>query len=545
MVVNRIAGMSAVALALQSSILLATDSTVAWYHFDGAEPGTRLQSSDTILNAVDASSLSGLPHTVHYGSLDDDTRAPASRFMPVVTNDVPDTVYVFDPVGGTVFRNERSLFFTHSNYNNKGTVQPGRQGGLIQIDSNSSLSLNSLTVEFFVLPVYQHGGTLGAMQLCAKQSTATGRFTWSILMNTNGKPYVTMHNSAGADMGGSAAFSATSSILDGRWHHLALTVENGGAAGGTAKLYVDGALENTLTLTDALNYVDDGPLWIAASQLGYSTSGGLIDEVRISGSVLSPDEFLRYWNIAEEPTRFLAGFDTGLDAHTPLSWPQSGLSGTGGKRSVTGSKNPVIDSTEFPCDCIIDGDGRVLKRDNASSLYFKGSTVTYQHSKDLDTKELTVEMFVKYQASSNYMALAQMVQSSTEPIYTTAMIWKLYAMSDGKVNLTVKTDAMDKNAGHDFGVNIADGRWHHIAVTFAETESGMKIKMYKDQKQVGSDWDVVGKLNYSNGSSLSLGTYSATGAFYGWIDEMRISAGALPVSKFMRVRKPGFVIVFR
>ena len=69
--------------------------------------------------------------------------------------------------------------------------------------------------------------------------------------------------------------------------------------------------------------------------------------------------------------------------------------------------------------------------------------------------------------------------------------------------------------------------------------------MYNNQRQVGGDWDVEGKLDYSNGSSLSLGTYSGSGAFYGWIDEMRISAGVLPVNKFMRWRKGGLTLVFR
>lgn len=544
MMTRKMLGMSAVALSLQASALLATDSTVAWYHFDEAAPGTRLQSSDVILNAVDSSKLSGSPHTVHYGSLDH-AKAPASRFMPLVTNDIPDAVYVFDPVGGTTFRNERSFFIAHSNYLNGSTWQPGRQGGLVKVDSDSSLTLDDLTVEMFVLPVYQHTGTHGAMQLCAKQSTAATKFTWSLLMYSDGKPYVTLHDSAGTDMGGVSQFSATTSILDGKWHHVALTVENGGSAGGTAKLYVDGVLENTLTLSDALCYVEDGPLYIAASQLGYYTSGGLIDEVRISGRALSPDEFLRYRNLSNEPTRFLAGFDEGLDASSPLSWPKKDMTGTGGKRSVSGSRNPALDSSEVPSDCILDGDGRVIKGDNVSSLRFRGSTLVYPHSIELEMTEMTVEMFVKYAASSNYMALAQMVKSSNDSIYTTDMIWKITAMSDGSVNLVVKTDAMDRNTSHDFGVNLADGRWHHLAVTFAETENGTRIKMYNNQKQAGGDWVVDGKLDYSQGSSLSLGTYSGYGAFYGWIDEMRISAGVLPVNKFMRARKGGLTLVFR
>lgn len=538
---RKMLGMSAVALSLQASALLATDSTVAWYHFDEAAPGTRLQSSDVILNAVDSSKLSGSPHTVRTGTLDHDG-APASQFMPLVTNDIPDAVYVFDPVGGTTFRNERSFFIAHD----KATATtPGRLGGLVKVDSDSSLTLGDLTVEMFVLPVYQYTGTLGAMQFCAKQSTDTRKFTWSLVVNTDGKPYVTLHNSAGTDMGGASQFSAATSILDGKWHHVALTVENGGSAGGTAKLYVDGVLENTLTLSDALHYVDNGPLYIAASEMGYSTSGGLIDEVRISGRALSPDEFLRYRNLSGEPTRFLAEFDEGLDASSPLSWPKKDMTGTGGTRSVSGSRNPALDSSEVPSDCILDGDGRVIKGDNVSSLRFRGSTLVYPHSIELEMTEMTVEMFVKYAASSNYMALAQMVKSSNDAIYTTDMIWKITAMSDGSVNLVVKTDAMDKNASHDFGVNLADGRWHHLAVTFAETENGTRIKMYNNQKQAGGGWDVDGKLDYSQGSSLSLGTYSGRGAFYGWIDEMRISAGVLPVNKFMRARKGGLTLLFR
>ena len=70
--------------------------------------------------------------------------------------------------------------------------------------------------------------------------------------------------------------------------------------------------------------------------------------------------------------------------------------------------------------------------------------------------------------------------------------------------------------------------------------------MYDNYSQVGTDWTIAGRLNYANGSCLGVGTSSMTRGFTGWIDEVRISRGVLPVEEFMRaVGKRQLVIIIR
>ena len=71
--------------------------------------------------------------------------------------------------------------------------------------------------------------------------------------------------------------------------------------------------------------------------------------------------------------------------------------------------------------------------------------------------------------------------------------------------------------------------------------------MYDNYSQVGTDWSIAGRLNYANGSCLGVGTappLTPPRGLTGWIDEVRISKGALPVEKFMRILS-GFIVILR
>ena len=57
-------GVGVFALLAASAVATLEARTVAWYHFDEVEPGTRLTQSDTILNAVDNNKLPGTPKPV-------------------------------------------------------------------------------------------------------------------------------------------------------------------------------------------------------------------------------------------------------------------------------------------------------------------------------------------------------------------------------------------------------------------------------------------------------------------------------------------------
>ena len=506
------------ALILAPSVINA--KVIAWYHLDEVSPGQRLSSDTKILNAVDLAKLSGVVHSVSDSTLGED-----ETLLPIATNDVIDTVCVVDPTQATTNHNPRSLFFVHAD--SVDGKNPARRGGCIEMASDKSLTIPNVTVEFFVKPVRQCSED--GMQLVAKRQTGNNKFTYSICLTKAGKPYVNVFDSNSNLMSttGDSLFVGSESIMDGKWHHLAFTVN-----GTAAKLYVDRVLASTANLTEGLVYVDDGPLFIGASQMGYFSTGGFIDEVRISDEALLPDSFLRYENMSM--TQFHADFDGNPGVETAYFT----AIGTFAPDPNTGS-NPTYAVGEVPNERIADGFNNTLRKHNAASLRFAGSTVKFPHIQDLEMPEMTVEFFMKHEKAENWAGLLRFNQSNSK--WDATPIWNIGYNDSGQFNVRVDT-TLASNKGKTFGDSFFDGNWHHVAITFQQCESKLMIRVYDNYNQVGDDWEVDGALNYAKGSCLGVGK----SGFTGWIDEVRISKGVLPVERFMRARPGiGFVVIAR
>lgn len=533
---SKISGLILAAAAL--GVGVGEARTVAWYHFDEVSPGTPVVSSDTFYNAADPSKLSGKPYSMgnrdanpaDYLSLGD-----IALFMPAATNDAPDMMYVIDPVGGTTNRNERSLHFKYGDDNTAN--KPARFGGCVKVDSDSSLSLPNLTVELLVRPKRFGNRTNNGWTLVSKQTVADSAFTYSIRINNDGRPYVNIFNSSGNIMAnaGLANFSGTRSILDNHWHHLALTV-----SGTTAKLYVDYFCEKTITLeTGGLYYVDDGPLHIGSCRQIYKP-GGFIDEVRISDEALATSSFLRFFNAAPS---FQAGFENSLDAallHVADSY------GVGAADRAGDNWNYPVYTNDVTKARIVGGpDNTIVRKSNDHALYVRGGQVKYPHNTDLQMNEMTVECFMKYKEATNYGSLLRFNQANDN--WGTTPIWGVY-FQDGELKMRIDATAQGNN-GHSFGSSFCDGEWHHLGITFKQFANSLSVAVFDNYRQVGAWWvgTDTGCLEYTNGSCLGINTaVNSNYVFSGFIDELRISQGVLPVEYFMRgVPKPGLYLIFR
>ena len=100
----------------------------------------------------------------------------------------------------------------------------------------------------------------------------------------------------------------------------------------------------------------------------------------------------------------------------------------------------------------------------------------------------------------------------------------------------------------NFDRYIADGKWHHYALTFETNEDNTEttLSVYDDYKQVGESKTCVGIYQYSGGHKLQMGLGSSNPPFtLGYINSLRFTRGVLTPDKFLgRVRK-GMVILFR
>ena len=123
--------------------------------------------------------------------------------------------------------------------------------------------------------------------------------------------------------------------------------------------------------------------------------------------------------------------------------------------------------------------------------------------------------------------------------------------------LTLRGVANDPTV--DSSVNVCDGKWHHIAFTYAPNkdypESKSDVKFYIDY---GSDEGGYTDSKTTDAAKAGLVTHPDTlmfvlglgsdknNTYNGLIDELRISAGALAPSQFLRAENaPGLSIFVR
>ena len=95
----------------------------------------------------------------------------------------------------------------------------------------------------------------------------------------------------------------------------------------------------------------------------------------------------------------------------------------------------------------------------------------------------------------------------------------------------------------DDNVSFADGRWHHIAVTYEPDGNGNTLcKFYRDYVQLGATKTFTGELECGDHGTSSF----AIGSRYnGYIDEVRVSKGVLSVDQMLHALPRGTVIILR
>ena len=83
-----------------------------------------------------------------------------------------------------------------------------------------------------------------------------------------------------------------------------------------------------------------------------------------------------------------------------------------------------------------------------------------------------------------------------------------------------------------------------ISEDLAEKAAEAVKEAYKDYVQCGEAQTITGTLRLDSNIPHSCLAVGHT-AFDGWIDEMRITQGILPVSQMLHAQKRGTVVIFR
>ena len=281
--------------------------------------------------------------------------------------------------------------------------------------------------------------------------------------------------------GNSAGIGSTALVNDGQWHHAALVLN-----GAASKLYLDGALVGTFTLTVSNQSV--------AVQIGWGNFGayfnGSISEVRIWSTALSDAAILIQYN---KPTAVESVvLPTGLTGY----WSFNEGTGTTVANSVA-----VLPFTLTGSPTWIRVGGDYSLTFNGSSQYGAlTATTSYAYGTG------TIECWFRTTANSAGLTQGLVVKPNAYSLFVSSNV--LYAFSWGGSTGIAST------------VLVNDGQWHHAALVFQSgTTDGTKL--FLDGVPVGTFTLSVASQTYV--LKIGSGTGAAGGQlFNGTLDEVRV-----------------------
>ena len=353
-------------------------------------------------------------------------------------------------------------------------------------------------------------------------------------------------------------------VNDGKWHHAAVVYDydvTDGVTNSVFSHYVDYKFVKKTTMSLPICNVGAGETFFIGAvsrsfNTGVTTSSsqafqGKIDAVRITRRVLTPGEFL---STRSDEKLMTVTFDDDEHPYAPGQTgaiaPDEGVAG-----ALTGGAEPQIVKSRGGC-YVMDGENGTNKVECGNAVQFVGSSLYWKNATLLERKAVTVEFFARFTNLSNGVNLVRCVKSDAAG---GSLVWCLWKADNVKLQFScvpVKSDGtLDSQRAYNIltsGFDGGDGVWHHWAITVDSTDGEhIYAKAYMDYEQVGNKAIFNGTLDVPplNGNRLgfSLGGTGNAGAYiYGTIDQVRVSAGLLDPSKFMRYEKvKGAAIMIR
>lgn len=439
-------------------------------------------------------------------------------------------------------------------YVQEGEVYDGRY--CTPPDGTDYFATTNFTIELF----YKMNGSVTAWRTLFKRKGANNV---QVNLGVGG----TANKLAAQVMTGEDSLSYTTKTIndsettnDGEWHHVALVVDQTGES-KTMRLYRDYKLIDTQELATNLTSVvrgGDQKWYVIGSGDGYEFNGWL-DSVRVTLRALEPQEFL--WGEGMSIGRFPCGatlahvkFDGSVDAADA----DGGTLLNGVNVAAKDGGSPAAFSDDVPGARIVDGvGGEVLSKNNTQSLYFSASKVSWTNANDIyylsktlagdDRTSWTVEFFMK--ATSEQATWARIMSALGGGNWNTRSPYIIeYKTGAKRFALNGSSNIPSLN----FGTDVCDGKWHHVAFSFEPNNdrpdpTNSVAKVYVDYgepavAQTPNIFKYPGNLHFVIGG---VGGSGETG-YVGFIDELRVSAGALTPAQFLRAEKaPGLSIFVR
>ena len=555
--------------------------TVAWYHFNEGENGTKPASGGTAVfeNAADPGSLMGIPYAMNASSTATNTDV---GYRPAYTNDAPDcdTWRWHDSVTGERDGDGRCLWMRSSDGNGNG------QASVVFVNDDVKLHCPNITVEF--MAKIQPGVTLAhwAHMLVFRNSSTANIKAWGLMINASGTVSGQMHtrDSTGAaidaDKSIDSGFAAACNVVDGKWHHIALTYD-----GSYAKLYVDYVQMASKARTIPIDYNEDceGRLCICGNDKAtYGRWQGFIDEVRISDEALPPSKFLHPGAMPEKGSKL-----TDQDTALYLSFDSAAVSDNAffGTVGVPIVRNETVASNTLPVGISVATSGilpteetadiatniihsGIFATDNAGnagcwkfgentaasgkSVHLTVDDYSMNNNKHLiSSGDFTVEFWLNVPgkpARSCYLVAELSKSADSATVRGQPGTLLIYTLTNGKLRCRLvsnsELDAYEADSSHSLQyvdmdtADVSDGKWHHFALVVDRTHQ--TATFYADSKVVGQALNFVLASRVANTAN-----YKPLEISGGWgpdrtdefhnlsIDELRITRRALSPQEFL------------
>ncbi len=277
------------------------------------------------------------------------------------------------------------------------------------------------------------------------------------------------------------------------WYHVAVTINS-----STLKMYVNGKLYVTTSLTDAYALTGTEVLSLATDYGNTTYANIKMDEARIWSSERTEAEIKG--NMYKE----LAGSEAGLLSYYKMSnGSGAGLS----DNQIAGTYGGVLSGgyTWVASGAFADSRNG-LDFDWTDDYVDCGNSASVQRN---GTQPFTVEAWVKPTGGAWLAAVSKFVHTSSNEGYS------LEIFSDNKVSLLYGNNWSDWNATTSTTA-LTPGVWSHIAATY----DGSTVKIYINGNLSQSAAWANGVTD--SGTPLLIGARNGTTFFSGQIDEVRV-----------------------
>ena len=474
--------------------------TIGWWRFEDGAAGT---SAASLTNRMDASRLPGSAVGI------------TGSGLPQFADAFADAV-LWNPAASRGEANDRALRFSDGNGN----------AGRVEIASDAALSPQTFTLEFFFK--YEGTGLPNWMPLVGRMNGGNKEAFYVRLHQTTGtspQPSISVRFHSADGTSSISSDFAQATLTDGAWHHVALCVFQDGTA-WNVKAYAD---------YQVIGWRDDltGPVAFAA---GYplligGAFPGLIDEVRLSDSVLDPKEFLRRHEVSP-----LADADTAvyLDFAALPAVNKAPAESPFSVASELDTKSATALSDDRPGHAVRADVWSAQSVANATALCLATNDacrtspgrLTYDDTQNrLAANSFTAELFFKIDdfGGANNASQGDCIYLFCSPT------WFLRVMrADHSLSSYFKIGGKDVSL--PLNAKLEPGTWHHAAIVY--DKAARTLRVYLDYRCRNSKADITLDVKESRYPTAIAGGMWDGGQFQfprGAIDEVRITRGYLLV----------------